>query len=131
MKCKKIVGYASTVHRDAHGDVVCAGAFGGKCGPVPLLLEHDPSMRVGAVYKTCATTLGLVVTAKLDARSAEKWRDILNAPEYGLSVGMLMRKCVLRGKTRYITDAELVEVSIVRRAANAYCSFGVAEEHAS
>jgi HK97 family phage prohead protease len=125
---RKIVGYASTVHRDAHGDVVCAGAFGQQCGVVPLLLEHDSRTQIGKVYKTCTTNLGLVVSAEVSAQSSEKLRNIFNDPQYGLSVGMVMRKFVMRGKTRYITEAKLVEVSVVKRAANAYCSFGFARE---
>lgn len=119
----KITGYASTVHRDRHGDVVHPKALR-LGGYIPLLLGHNNTMRIGTVVKTYTTQLGLIIKAVVD-RNAPGIDRMLRGGRHGLSVAIVAKKLELRRNERHIVDAELVEVSVVESAANPYCSFAV------
>lgn len=125
----KITGYASTIHRDRHGDIVHPKALHTHNACIPLLLGHDNTARIGTVTTTYTTQLGLIIKATINrnAPRIEKLHKLLYEGRCGLSIGIIARKFEYRGNERHIVDAELVEVSVVHNAANPYCSFAVTQ----
>ena len=84
---------------------------------LPLLWSHDPSQVIGSVRSVATEAEGLKITAKLNLgvqRAQEVRAMLLDGDVSGLSIGFRrLRDEVRQGGIRHITQARLVEVSLV------------------
>lgn len=114
---------------DSHGTVFMPGAFAASlvehraAGTAPMMLfQHSPSAVIGTWLEIREEPNGLFVRGKLDLAKAggRKAHAMLKASEVrGLSVGFRRRRtATLVDGTTAIQDAELVEISPVRRPSN-------------
>lgn len=126
-------GYASIFDRiDAHGDVVCKGAFQQSLaewrqkGVLPKMLwQHAPDQVIGVWTKMIEDDKGLYVEGRL-LLDVEKAREahalLLEKAIDTLSIGFRERRST-RGKfgassVKFLHDINLMEVSLVTFAAN-------------
>jgi len=126
-------GYASIFNYvDAHGDVVCKGAFEQsldrwqKKGALPKMLwQHAPDQVVGVWTRMREDEVGLYVEGKLllDVAKAREAYALLRCKAVdNLSIGFRSKRSI-RGRfgTRdvtYLHEVDLMEVSLVTFAAN-------------
>lgn len=123
MSAMRFTGYAALFDvRDRGGDVIRAGAFADAAAPLPLLWQHDPARRIGAVSTVREDARGLMVSATIDtvnpiARQAAQL--LADGAVTGLSFGYRVKSAhagpMGRGgaPTRVLTAIDLVEVSLV------------------
>ncbi|MDR2107806.1 MAG: HK97 family phage prohead protease [Holosporaceae bacterium] len=119
----EISGYASVFNVvDGYGDVVIAGAFRKAvadfaAGKKPKLLwQHDINCPVGVVEEIREDRRGLFVRAKLlleISKAKEVYFLLKNKAIDGFSIGYRIRNNYFRDNKQYLTDIELLEVSIV------------------
>jgi hypothetical protein len=115
----RFAGYAAVFRWvDRGGDVVRAGAFERSLkrrGPVPLLWQHRPGVRIGRIEYLREDRRGLRVIARLSPGPAGRAAAaLLKAGKVaGLSFGYRVRRSSGSGP-RALEDVELVEVSLVR-----------------
>ncbi|MBO9574498.1 MAG: HK97 family phage prohead protease [Sphingobium sp.] len=117
----RFAGYAAIFGReDNGGDVIAPGAFGGSLSrlagrEVPLLWQHGPEQRIGAIESLAEDERGLRVIGRIDGRgaTARKAADLLRGGRLdGLSFGY--RVVAAEGeKPRRLDALDLVEVSLV------------------
>jgi HK97 family phage prohead protease len=117
----RFAGYAAIFGRqDDGGDVIAPGAFarslarlGG--GELPLLWQHGPQARIGAIEAVSEDERGLRVIGRIEGRgpTARKAAALVRDGRIdGLSFGY--RVVAARGETpRRLEQLELVEVSLV------------------
>lgn len=102
---------------DAYRTSFDPAAFQWRGERLPLLWAHDPGQIVGSVRSVVAEAEGLKITAKLnlEVQRAREARAMLLAGDVsGLSIGFRrIRDEVRQGGIRHITQAQLVEVSLV------------------
>ncbi len=119
MRGTRFAGYAALFDReDRGGDIIRKGAFtrairewGAR--PVPLLWQHRPEQKIGAIETMVEDERGLRVIGRLDG-DAEEAGGLLRAGQVnGLSFGYRVTRADGRGP-RVLKELELVEVSLVR-----------------
>jgi HK97 family phage prohead protease len=119
-----IKGYAAvydTLDRD--GDIITAGAFkdAGESHRIPLLWQHKQDQPIGVINSLQEDKYGLLMDADIITTSnygSEASSLLLAGAVNGLSVGFTIRDFHHRNKVRYITNAKLMEVSLVTFPAN-------------
>lgn len=126
-------GYASIFDfEDAHGDVVCKGAFQKSLGEwhqkgvLPKMLwQHAPEQVIGVWTKMIEDDKGLYVEGRLllDVEKAREAHTLLREKAVdALSIGFREQRAT-RGKfgkshVKFLHDVQLMEVSLVTFAAN-------------
>ncbi|MFE3837551.1 HK97 family phage prohead protease [Pseudogemmobacter sonorensis] len=106
---------------DSYRTEFAPGAFASVRGSVPMLWSHDPAQVIGSWSGIEARADGLHVRGKLNlaVNKAQEVRALLQAGDIGgLSIGFRTLKDErLSGGIRRITEARLVEISVVAIAA--------------
>jgi uncharacterized protein len=118
-----IAGYASLFGVvDLAGDVVATGAFTAslKDWPVtriPMLMQHDPSRKIGVWDRLDEDDVGLWAQGRIDASfpgAAQAAAMVRSETMRGLSIGFRTRASVPRhGGGRVLREVALREVSLV------------------
>jgi uncharacterized protein len=118
-------GYASVFDIiDSHNDIITRGAFTNSLNNkenVKLLWQHDIESPIGICDYVAEDNFGLYVKVKilLDLESASDAKKLVeNNIINGLSVGFQVIDYEYQGDIRIITEAELVEISLVTFPAN-------------
>ncbi len=119
----EIEGYASVFDElDSCGDIVVRGAFEKticqmSSGKYPKLLwQHDTSSPIGTIQELREDDYGLFVKAKLlleIPKAQEVYSLLKNKVVDGLSIGYRVNHHYIKGGNNYLTDLELVEISVV------------------
>lgn len=118
-------GYASTFNNiDHHGDIILPGAFQKSLSSsenIKLLWQHDHKEPIGIINNIKEDEKGLLIEGKLllDLQKAkEAYSLIKNQVINSLSIGYKIDNYYTKGKTRYLTELTLVEISLVTFPAN-------------
>lgn len=122
-----ISGYASTFgNEDSYKDVVDPGAFmktlSENRNRIRFCKDHDLTKVIGKIIpeSLAEDNIGLAFTCRM-GRSAEA-KDAIMQIEDGeldeISIGYIPVKYYYDGDIRHLTEIELIEVSLVSRAAN-------------
>lgn len=114
----RFAGYAALFDReDRGGDIIRKGAFvrairawGGRA--VPLLWQHRPGRRIGAIEHMAEDERGLRVIGRLDDDPGDAGALLKAGRVTGLSFGYRVVRADGR-HPRVLKDLDLVEVSIV------------------
>ncbi len=116
----RFAGYAALFgRRDAGRDVIRAGAFArtlaDRAGPIPLLWQHRPDLRIGWIETAAEDARGLRVIAALTNRTSAVADALRRGAATGLSFGYRARAFRRDPAGRELLDIDLVEVSLVTR----------------
>ncbi|MDR0632223.1 MAG: HK97 family phage prohead protease [Holosporaceae bacterium] len=119
----EISGYASVFNVvDEHGDVVVRGAFKSAvtdsiAGKKPKLLwQHDIRSPIGVIEEICEDDYGLFVKGQLlleVPRAKEVYLLLKNKAIDGFSIGYRIRNNYFKNDRQYLTNIDLLEVSVV------------------
>lgn len=112
----RFAGYAALFgRRDAGRDVIRAGAFARslaeRAGPIPLLWQHRPDLRIGWIERAAEDARGLRVIGRIDT-GAQAAAMLKGGQVNGLSFGYRVAKAEGRAP-RVLKDLDLIEVSLV------------------
>ncbi|MDR1982792.1 MAG: HK97 family phage prohead protease [Holosporaceae bacterium] len=120
----EISGYASVFNVvDGYGDIVMKGAFtnaveifaaGGK--KPKLLWQHDVNYPIGVINEIFEDNYGLFVKARLlleIPKAQEVYFLLKNKAIDGFSIGYKVKNNYFKNNKQYLTDINLLEVSIV------------------
>ena len=128
-----IEGYANTVAKDRGGDVITASAWqtqnsleNYKKNPV-ILAFHDHSKPIGTAVEVEPTELGLRLVAKISKAAGALYELVRDNVLRTFSVGFIIHDAEYDSKsdTFFITDVELLEVSVVSVPMNQDSTFQV------
>ena len=116
----RFAGYAALFgRRDAGRDVIRAGAFARslaeRAGPIPLLWQHRPDLRIGWIERAAEDARGLRVIAALANAASAAAGALRRGAVTGLSFGYRARAFRRDAQGRELLDIDLVEVSLVTR----------------
>jgi HK97 family phage major capsid protein len=121
--CGVISGYASIFNEvDGYNDVVLKGAFAKsvndfKSGKKPKLLwQHDTNIPIGVIEDLYEDNYGLFIKSRLllEIPKAQEIYALLKGKAIdGFSIGYKIQDGYYNGNIQYLTDVELLEVSIV------------------
>jgi|GEM_PF-3207330 len=116
-----ITGYASTIHLDKQGHIILPSVWQSinNKHPIPLLYEHDPRYIMGHVTHHITTPLGLLITAEIHC--TDQIIKMIQSRQAYFSVGILAPNPA----NRYITHAQLHEISLVCKPANPHCRVSI------
>ncbi|MBR1733958.1 MAG: HK97 family phage prohead protease [Alphaproteobacteria bacterium] len=122
----EISGYASVFYVvDGYNDVTLKGAFAkdvskfknGELNSRPKLLwQHDINAPIGVIEEMYEDEHGLFIKCKLlleVAKANEVYALLKNGAIDGFSIGYKIRDSYFLNNLRYLTDIELLEISIV------------------
>ncbi|MDR0555391.1 MAG: HK97 family phage prohead protease [Holosporaceae bacterium] len=119
----EISGYASVFDvLDGHGDVVVNGAFKSAVadfgiGKKPKLLwQHDMHRPIGVIEGIHEDTYGLFVKGRLlleIPKANEVYFLLKNKAIDGFSIGYKIRHNFFKNNRQYLTDIDLLEISVV------------------
>lgn len=102
---------------DAYRTSFDPAAFQWRGERLPLLWAHDPGQIIGSIRNVTVEPEGLKISAKLNLevqRAREARAMLIEGDVSGLSIGFRrIRDEVRQGGIRHITQAQLVEVSLV------------------
>jgi HK97 family phage prohead protease len=131
----EISGYASVFNMaDGYGDVVLKGAFATavndfKSGKRPKLLwQHDVNSPIGVIEDIVEDNYGLFIGCCLlmeIPKAKEIYHLLKNKAIDGFSIGYRIRDSYFSNNNQYLTDIDLLEVSIVTFPA---CQSAVVED---
>lgn len=130
-----IEGYASVYNIvDQSGDIIVKGAFSGADhNKVKLLWQHDQEKPIGIIKSLKEDVYGLKMQAVINSNITTGKEAISLITEgilSGLSVGFYSKSTAYNDDgQRMITEAELMEVSIVTFPANEYAQINHAINH--
>ncbi|MFY9589573.1 phage major capsid protein [Rickettsia endosymbiont of Halotydeus destructor] len=119
-----ISGYASVYNvTDHHNDLIIKGAFASAChNNVRFLWQHDSKKPIGIITHLSEDDYGLKMEAVINNKvkaGSEAIELVKQGAIDGLSIGFYVKMSNYNeSKQRVITEAELVEVSIVTFPAN-------------
>jgi len=119
-----ITGYASVYNvADYHNDLIVKGAFAtASHGNIKFLWQHDSKKPIGIITHLSEDDHGLKMEAVINNKvkaGCEAIELIKQGAIDGLSIGFYIKNSVYNdAKQRVITEAELLEVSIVTFPAN-------------
>lgn len=129
-----IAGYASVFNViDGHNDIVKKGAFKKAInklhrGEKPKLLwQHDVHSPIGIIEIMREDDYGLFVKCKLlleIQKANEAYHLLKNKVIDGFSIGYLIKNSHMDGKKKYLTELDLLEISVVTFPA---CKLAVVE----
>lgn len=119
----EISGYASVFNvKDGYNDVTLRGAFAAavdnfKAGRRPKLLwQHDASTPIGVIEEMYEDEYGLFIRCRL-LLEVEKAREVYallkGGAIDGFSIGYKIKDSCFYNGARYLSDIELLEISIV------------------
>lgn len=119
----EVCGYASVFDEvDSYGDIVTHGAFRASIenfhkGKMPKLLwQHDVNCPIGIIEEIKEDQHGLFVKCRL-LLEVEKAKDVYclikNKAIDGFSIGYKLRDSYFENGYHYLTDVDLLEISIV------------------
>lgn len=113
----RLAGYAALFDKvDRGGDILRRGAFARSLAdlrqPLPLLWQHRPDRRIGAVTLAQEDRRGLRVIAALEPDAAEALAALRSGAARGLSFGYRVRHSA-GSAPRELIDLDLVEISLV------------------
>lgn len=116
-----VEGYACTTHFIPNRAEVfmhgCFDAFLKTAPTVPLLYDHDPDDLIGYFTQLEQREDGLWAVATVtDHRVKNRWPEFVN-----FSMRPLIQKATWFGGTRYVSQALLMEISLVFTPANPRC----------
>lgn len=121
--------YASTRNKDAHGDIVAAGAFADSIKAmesgqrnVPLLWMHDHKQPLGAILSAREDETGLFVSGQVvtGSATADRAYALLKKGALSLSIGFLpVESDPFPGRGALLKRVDLYEISLVACPANA------------
>jgi HK97 family phage prohead protease len=129
-EARSFSGYGAYFNNsDSYGDIIAPGAFKASlakheaAGTFPLmLLNHDAwdKLPIGVWKSLSEDTRGLVVEGQLLDTTAgnDVYKALKAGAITGLSIGFLCTGYEINGGVRTITEAELLEVSVVTFPAN-------------
>lgn len=130
-----VSGYASVFNVvDSYNDAVVKGAFANsikdfKSGKKPKLLwQHDTNIPIGIIEEIYEDEYGLFVKSQLilDIPKAKEIYLLLKSKAIdGFSIGYKIKDSYLNNNIKYLTDIDLMEVSIVTFPA---CKEAIVEE---
>ncbi|MDR0968297.1 MAG: HK97 family phage prohead protease [Holosporaceae bacterium] len=119
----EISGYASVFDVvDGYGDVVARGAFKNAvadsiAGKKPKLLwQHDVNSPIGVIEEIREDDRGLFIKGRLlleIPKAKEVYSLLKNKAIDGFSIGYKIKGNHFRGGRQYLTDIDLLEISIV------------------
>ncbi|MDR0580728.1 MAG: HK97 family phage prohead protease [Holosporaceae bacterium] len=119
----EISGYASVFNSlDGYGDVVVSGAFKNAVadfilGKKPKLLwQHDINAPIGVLEEICEDDYGLFVKGRLllEIPKAKEVYFLLKSRAIdGFSIGYKIKNNHFKNNKQYLTDIDLLEVSVV------------------
>jgi HK97 family phage prohead protease len=131
----EISGYASVFNtEDGYGDVVVNGAFKDavaefSAGKKPKLLwQHDVNYPIGVIEEIFEDNYGLFIRARLlleIPKAKEVYFLLKNKAIDGFSIGYKIKNNFFKNNKQYLTDINLLEVSVVTFPA---CGFATVEE---
>ncbi len=128
-----IEGYASTVDRDRHGDVIPMKAWNEGLNNYlknPIILAyHNHQMPIGKMIEHKVTDQGLWVRAQIPAEVGDVYKLIKKGILSAFSVGFRVRDADYDSTTEsfLIKDLELHEISVVSVPANQNTLFSLAK----
>jgi HK97 family phage prohead protease len=119
----EISGYASVFNvADGYGDVVLRGAFAAaiddfKLGRRPKLLwQHDVNSPIGVIEDIAEDNYGLFIRCRLlmeIPKAKEIYYLLKNKAIDGFSIGYRVRDSYFSNNSQYLTDIDLLEISVV------------------
>ncbi|MDR2724452.1 MAG: HK97 family phage prohead protease [Holosporaceae bacterium] len=119
----EISGYASVFNVvDSHSDVIVSGAFKNAVvdfvhGKKPKLLwQHDINSPIGIIEKIYEDNYGLFIKARLlleVPKAQEVYFLLKNRAIDGFSIGYKIKNNYFKNNNQYLTDIDLLEISIV------------------
>lgn len=133
-KSLKIAGYANTTKKDRSGDVIMADAWRKGLDNFAknsvLLLQHDQNQPIGTVTSWRVDDGGLHIEAEVSSAAEELYKTqtlIRDGALKTFSVGFIPKKGRkdTASNTLYITEVELLEVSVVSIPANQDSIFSI------
>ena len=116
----RFAGYAALFdRRDAGRDTIRSGAFArslaSAAGPIPLLWQHRPDLRIGWVERLAEDARGLRVIAAIANPDSAPAQALRQGTVSGLSFGYRARAFHRSRQGRDLIDIDLFEVSLVTR----------------
>lgn len=130
-------GFASTFgNKDLQGDIIKQGAFGKSLSVLeqrrsrrrsneklfPMLFNHDMDRQIGSFIEARETQKGLEVKGRLNTKLNFVREYVMPLVEEGdldeMSIGFVIEERSFEGDTRVISQATLLETSMVTIAAN-------------
>jgi HK97 family phage prohead protease/HK97 family phage major capsid protein len=128
-----IEGYASTVDRDRHGDVIPMNAWSGGLynylkNPI-ILAYHNHQMPIGKMVEHKVTDQGLWVRAQIPAEVGDVYKLVKKGILSAFSVGFRVKDADYDSVTEsfLIKELELHEISVVSVPANQNTLFSLAK----
>lgn len=130
-----IRGFANTVTKDRAGDVIPASAWTTSNAlknymknPI-MLFGHDHSRPIGKVISLEPTEMGLMIEAEISTADIQIYQLIKDGVLKTFSVGFRIKDADYddESNTFYITDLELLEISVVSVPCNQDSTFSVAK----
>ncbi|MDR0677212.1 MAG: HK97 family phage prohead protease [Holosporaceae bacterium] len=115
----EISGYASVFGIvDGYGDVVVNGAFKNSIAEKKpkLLWQHDTNSPIGVIEEIYEDDYGLFIKGRLlleISKAKEVYLLLKNKAIDGFSIGYRIRSNHFKNDNQYLTDIELLEISIV------------------
>ena len=130
----RIEGFANTTDRDRTGDIITAQAWANGLENYQknsvLLYQHNTSNPIGKVTNMEVSERGLWVEAEISAVNDNLHTLMNDGALKGLSVGFSLenQKYDAEKDTTFITELELLEISVVSVPANQNSLFKVVNE---
>lgn len=130
-----IRGFANTVTKDRAGDVIPASAWTTSNAlknymknPI-MLFGHDHSRPIGKVISLEPTEMGLIVEAEVSTADEQIYQLIKDGVLKTFSIGFRIKDADYdaESNTFYITDLELLEISVVSVPCNQDSTFSVSK----
>jgi HK97 family phage prohead protease/HK97 family phage major capsid protein len=128
-----IEGYASTVDRDRHGDVIPMSAWTGGLknylkNPI-ILAYHNHQMPIGKMVEHKVTDQGLWIRAQIPAEIGDVYKLVKKGILSAFSVGFRVRDADYdhASETFLVKELELHEISVVSVPANQNTLFSLAK----
>jgi HK97 family phage prohead protease len=132
----EISGYASVFEvTDKYRDVVVSGAFKNAVADFSsnrrkpkLLWQHDVNSPIGVIEEMYEDDFGLFIKGKLlldVSKAREVYSLVKNKAIDGFSIGYKIKNNYFKNNKQYITDIDLLEISIVTFPA---CESAVVDE---
>ena len=117
---RRIHGRANTADLDRWGTVIEPARMRPVRGVVSLLLEHDRHSPIGAVERIDHESDRIEFDARIT--SDEAWELVRNGALTGVSIGFLAHDWYDDDDVTFVTDWELIEISLTSTPANVMAS---------
>lgn len=116
-------GYANIFnHKDFYNDIILPKAFSkslqaNNIKNIPFLFQHNNNNKIGKFELIAEDEIGLYVKGFVDTHNI-LYEFIKNNKITGLSIGYIVKNHHFEKNKRIITEADLIEISLVLNPAN-------------